>query len=246
MDSWHFDALTRSLTEAGTRRGVLGLLATLPILGGLLALVDHDDGDAQGRRRRRKKRHKHGKGRRRKHHTHCTAKSRARTCAGRCGIVKNNCQKKVDCGSCLCDPPCLACHVCNNGGCIPCPACCDADGNCQDGDTNAACGSNGACVVCTGQDACQNQQCVCVPNCDGKTCGPNGCGDECGPGCAPCEVCFQGDCLHVCDGSDCCDNGICTDGTGDSACGTDGNACVTCTPPETCGGGNPGTPGVCG
>jgi hypothetical protein len=185
MDSRHFDALTRHLTEVGTRRGLLGVLATLPVLGGLFALLDLDDGGAQGRRRRRKKRHKHGRGRR-KRHTHCKANSKVKTCAGKCGIVTNNCQKKVDCGSC------------------------------------------------------------CVPDCAGKVCDDDGCGGECGPGCAPCETCFQGECFHVCDGSDCCDNGICTEGKGDSACGRDGDLCVTCTPPQTCGGGNPGTPGVCG
>ncbi len=185
IDSRHFDALTRRLSKAGTRRGVLGLLGDLPILGALLALVDHDDGAAQGRRKRRKKRHKHGKGRHRRRHTPCTAKSKAKTCAGTCGIVTNNCQKKVDCGTCVCDPPCDICDICDRGVCIF--------------------------------------------------------------RCAPCEVCLgDGSCVHVCDGSDCCDNGICTDGTGDAACGRDGDACVTCTPPRTCGGGNPGTPGVCG
>ena len=33
MDARHFDTLTKSLSMANTRRGLLGLLATLPILG---------------------------------------------------------------------------------------------------------------------------------------------------------------------------------------------------------------------
>jgi hypothetical protein len=319
MDANRFDYLTLALSEAGTRRGLLGLLATLPVLGGLVVLLDFDEVDGKGRRKRRKKRHKHGKGRDKGKHKKqkCKPRSRTTTCSGKCGPVKNNCKKMVDCGSCDCDPSCGACETCtdalicepcdpccdevccgqpnaichadsgaccvpdskaqtcnnqcrdvinncgvsvdcgpctcpggcpacqvcdaeigecipdssqeggdcgqdgqvcqsdgtcsceasscpscttceNDGFCAACADCCDGNGVCQDGDTDTACSSSGTCDVCTGQEECQNQTCVCVPDCAGRTCGPDGCGGQCG----------------------------------------------SCTLPDTCGGG--GTPGVCG
>jgi hypothetical protein len=163
MDVARFDRLTRALTEAGTRRGMLGLLATLPVLGSLFALLDRDDVDAQGRRKRRKKRHKHGKGRRRKHHKHCKAKSKAETCAGKCGQVTNNCKKTVDCGSCSCDS-----SKCANG-------CCDARGQCQV-DNNLFCGTGG--VACSA--ACPTSQV-----CSGGVC------TDCSTACGGCEYCAR-------------------------------------------------------
>ena len=52
MDHDAFDALTRALSEAGSRRGLLRLLATLPVLGGLISLLDPDEADTRGRRHR--------------------------------------------------------------------------------------------------------------------------------------------------------------------------------------------------
>jgi hypothetical protein len=324
MDARTFDRLARSLTEAGTRRGLLGLLATLPLLGGLLALFrDVDETDAKGRRKRRKKPHKHGKGngRHRKGKRKCKPLARTTVCAGKCGKVKNNCKKTIDCGSCACTPPCDECFTCQEGpttpgACVPdpdqqgepcgsdgqvcqadgecrcsgdscgacrtcerdgtcagctgccdggtcveacgdcqvcdtgqcrgCPDCCDANGVCQEGDTNAACGSSGTCEVCTGQDECQGQSCICIPACGGKVCGPDGCGDDCGPGCAACETCLgDGTCSDPCGGSGCCAGSTCADGESNSACGRNGQACQVCSGTGvTCGGG--GTPGVCG
>src|SRR5688500_14760044 len=109
MDDRHFDTLTLVFTGGDSRRRLLGLLATLPILGGLLGILSPEETDAKGRRKRRKKRHKHGNRRRRAHgrgKKKCRAESAAQTCAGKCGSVTNNCQKSVDCGSCLCNPRC--------------------------------------------------------------------------------------------------------------------------------------------
>lgn len=161
METRHFDRLTRALSKAGPRRGLLGLLAGLPVLGGLAALLDSEEMDAKGRRRRRMKAHKHGRGRRRKHRKNkkCQAQSTAETCAGKCGSVTNNCQKTVDCGSCACNPPCDACSVCNEATrtCVADPsqngATCAGSGTatsvCCNGDCCAGCcGSDGSCGAC--------------------------------------------------------------------------------------------------
>ena len=173
MDARSFDRLTRALSEASTRRRLLALLPTLPVLSGLIAL-DDDAVDAKGRRKRRKKRHKHGNGRRR---TQCQPNSRTRTCSGgKCGPVRNNCKQTVDCGSCDCPAPCDTCFVCQGGPnapgvCVPdpeqngepcglgrrcndlgqcvcdsvsCPSgCCDAQGQCQI-DNDDSCAASGA------------------------------------------------------------------------------------------------------
>jgi hypothetical protein len=136
MDVRHgdFDTLTRALGEAGTRRRLFGLLATLPVLGGLFALLGFgEDAEAKGRRRRRKKGHKHGKGhgRHRKGKRKCKAHSRARTCAGKCGPVKNNCKKTVTC-PCGCDVCATNCAFTTIQAAIDDPAT-------QDGDTITIC-----------------------------------------------------------------------------------------------------------
>jgi hypothetical protein len=166
MDAQRFDRLARALTAAGSRRGLLRLLAMLPILGGLVALLDLDAAEGKGRRRRRKKAHKHGKGRRRTHHKHnCKPNSLAKSCAGKCGLVKNTCKKTVDCGSCPAGATCCgngcadlqidpthcgdcltACSgttpICEAGSCVPCsaPRTCPVGGCCADDGSCQGCG----------------------------------------------------------------------------------------------------------
>jgi hypothetical protein len=187
MDARQFDALARTLTAQGTRRGLLGLLVTLPVLGGLVALLDPMESEAAGRRRRRKKRHKHGKGRRRQHHKTCNAESKAKTCAGKCGIVKNTCKKKVDCGSCVCDPLCLVCQVCDEAtqSCVADP-----------GQLGAACGDGQVCQS-DGRCACSGESCGACRTCasDGTctTCLSNNSLCEDGT-CVACDVCLSGEC----------------------------------------------------
>jgi hypothetical protein len=223
MEAQHFDALTRTLCEVGSRRGVLGLLATLPVLGGLFALLDPNDADAKGRRRRRKKAHKHGKGRRRKHHRKkCKAQSTAKTCAGTCGPVKNNCKKTVDCGPCACDPPCPACQICNvvTATCVPDP---DQLGE-PCGEPGQICLNDGACACTTFDPA----TCPACTSCGGDgTCqGCSGCcdGETCVPDCGECRVCDDGQCVSC---PDCCDNGTCVANC-PSCQACDGGQCRSC------------------
>lgn len=54
MEASQFDRLTKSLTDAGTRRRLLGALATVPVLGGLAEAIDEAGAKAgKGKRRRR-------------------------------------------------------------------------------------------------------------------------------------------------------------------------------------------------
>ena len=70
MATERFDRLVKSLSTGGTRRGLLRLLATLPVAGGLLTRLEEvvqGQGNSAvvgggGRRRRRKDRHRHDPG----------------------------------------------------------------------------------------------------------------------------------------------------------------------------------------
>lgn len=202
MDGRHFDHLARMLSEAGTRRGLLGLLSALPVLGGLLALFDPEPAEAKGRRKRRKKRRKRRKGRDKdkgkKQHKNkkqrCKPHARTRTCAGQCGVVKNNCKKPVDCGPCTCNPPCGSCETCTGDFvCEACEPCCDGDCCTQ---ANAVChAETGACCVPHSHAQTCDRQCGEVRNNCGiiEDCGPCTCGE----GCAFCRVCDErtGECV---------------------------------------------------
>ena len=154
MDARDFDRLTRALVRGGTRRGLIGLLAGLPVLGGLVAFFSEDEAAAKGRRKRRKKRHKHGKPHKR-HRRKCRGQARKTLCAGRCGTVRNRCGKRINCGPCNCDPTCLICQTCDT-----------VSGQCVDKADDTACGACGSC-----------QGGICVPFADGTCCDDGVCVD---------------------------------------------------------------------
>jgi hypothetical protein len=249
VDAKRFDHIARTLSASGTRRGVLHLLAGLS-LGRLLASLTGDDESVAKRRKKGKPQanqkgkqrlgadnHKHG-GRRRKHrkkrnHHHeprkpCSPESIAQTCAGKCGSVKNNCRKMVDCGPCDCDPPCGACETCSGDFvCEPCDPCCDdvcctqANAVCH-ADSGACCGPDSTAQTCGGQ-------CGDVVNNCGVTVD---CGDcTCGGGCPACQVCDAetGDCVPDLqqEGDTCGEAGQVCQSDGDCAC--DATSCPDCT-----------------
>jgi predicted outer membrane repeat protein len=215
VDQTRFDALIRALSAAGTRRGLLGLLVALPGLGGLTETVAAGDVHEAGRRKRRKKRHKHGDGRDHgKQKQPCQPESHAKTCAGTCGAVTNNCQQPVDCGPCSCAPACPACQTCDAvaGQCLPDPAqegqecgagqTCRADGRCRcdasSCDTCEICQEDGACSApCSGEGCCAGDHCE--PGDSIDACGIDG--GTCQV-CAKDERCWKGRCVcgDVCAG----------------------------------------------
>jgi hypothetical protein len=185
VDHQRFDHLARILTTLGSRRQVLGVLASVPLGSGLLQILDPAEIAAKDRRRRRKHRHKrrkepgsrnHGDKRdgkkRSKPQRSCTPDSIAQTCDGRCGSVQNNCQQPVDCGSCACEPACGACFTCQDerntpGMCVFDPA--------QQG---KPCGDPGQVCLAGGVCACDATSCD-APD----TCGGGGVDGACG--CTP-------------------------------------------------------------
>ena len=138
MDPRHFDALSRVLATVDSRRSLVALLASPPVLGGLLGSLFPKETEAGGRRKRRKKAHKHGKGRRRKKHkqkpqcTPTTCVTQGKTC----GEIPDGCGGTLQCGTCANPTP-----VCNSNVCTACT-------NASQCGTGAIC-CGGSCTVST-------------------------------------------------------------------------------------------------
>ena len=107
MDVRHFDALTRAVSAATSRRSLLGVLALLPLVRGAFAHNQPQGAVASAHHRHGKRRHKrgHGKG------NTCHPKPLTQICAGRCGTVTNSlsCGVAVDCGTTCPDPNTTCC-----------------------------------------------------------------------------------------------------------------------------------------
>lgn len=118
MHADRFDVMMRAVTLP-TRRAALGLT-----LSGVLAFLGLDDAEVKRKKRKRKKSKK------------CKPQSLAKTCAGKCGPVTNNCKKTVDCGA-ACGPGslCLAgiCEACGMFGDPCCPGNICVGGFCIEG-----------------------------------------------------------------------------------------------------------------
>ncbi|MGB0591558.1 MAG: hypothetical protein ACPGU1_17935, partial [Myxococcota bacterium] len=118
-------------------------------------------------------------------------------CGGVCGTCIGQDVCDIE-GQCICEPSCAADKPCGSDGC------------------------GGDCGACPSWEACEAGQCVCAPDCDGKTCGTDGCGGSCGQ-CTGQEACQGGACVCVpdCDGKSC----------GDDGCG---GSCGACAPGVDC------------
>jgi hypothetical protein len=189
MDNDRFDALTRGLS---TRRTAL-----ISLLGSSLALFlgltqpeeagAHDPAAAcwrlpdPARRRRcviRARRHK------RKQHT-CRSQPKAVTCAGRCGRVRNNCRKGVNC-TCPAGETCLGngtcSRICEPGGApVNCPAGCECGTDALEGGIHCTPGTIEECaqvpIVCTSTAQCPVGHFCSLPICNGQS--------RCVPVCQP-------------------------------------------------------------
>jgi hypothetical protein len=218
MGARHFDHLARTLGTAGSRRGLLGLLATLPVLGGLVALLDVEEPGASGRRKQRQERRTRSGHRQRldaekNKSKKCKPKPKTKTCAGKCGIVKNNCKKKVNCGSCDCKTECPDCFICQDQGPTT-PAVCVVD-PAKVGDP---CGSDGQVCQPDGACACQAGSCPDnAPICDAGACVPCTTDTQCESGGLG-DLCCSGRCQECCGDGDCsgatpaCNEGTCVCG----------------------------------
>jgi hypothetical protein len=200
MDAGRFDRIVRALAIASTRRGILRILRALPSAG-LLAAVLGDEMEGAKRRKRREPAHhrdhlsaakKHKKKKKKK----CKPQTAAQTCAGKCGSVLNNCKLRVDCGSCACDPPCVACQHCNAATGV-----CQSDSD-QLGDAcgqpGQFCQDDGACACdassCAACQSCQptglcSATCDGIGCCNGATCQPGTANDACGTNGETCQIC---------------------------------------------------------
>jgi hypothetical protein len=292
MDARRFDELARAMSAAGPRRGLVRLLAVLPFADWLTLLTgedaslakrrrkgrgqDRDKDQGKGRQKVGSDNHKH-EHRRRKHnlphkHKHdnknkkkkCKPESTAQTCGSKCGPVKNNCKKSVDCGSCACEPTCTVCKICN-----PETTQCEADpaqvgDPCGDGlvcqeDGQCACQGNscGGCRACEGGECVPDPSVVCTPSdqcheageCDpetGQCTTPrkeDGASCDDGDPCTQYDTCQNGECVGTpkdCSSeSDVCNDGVCR---ADGTCGTrpkqDGTGCNadnnSCTSGDSC------------
>ncbi len=187
----------------------------------------------------------------------------SQTCAGCCmggvcqtGMLDTACGtggavcKSCGAGSCnkgVCGTKPAACSTSSCGGC------CQND-KCMSGSSQQACGQNGeVCKQCTGGTACHKGTCKpcgleTCPNgcCQNMTCmngnTPSACGAS-GGACTACtqdQECKAGACHTVvkkCSASNCsgcCQGEVCQNGDQDSACGSGGATCQTCTGTMKC------------
>ena len=120
-----------------------------------------------------------------------------------CGAGGITCQNCSSAGR-ICNQPGSYCAFIPTCGAVTCPSgCCDAQGNCRSGRTDAECGSTGQrCVDCTSTAQACAPQGFCY---NGTHCGADNCG-----GC-------------------CTATGSCGDGSTSAACGQFGVLCDNCT-----------------
>ena len=244
MDPARFDGLTRVLSQASSRRGVMAFLAALPLAGVLTTLSD-DEAVAERPRNRLQRRtgQRNRKQRNRKSHKNHNQKQNGGGLGGsQCGATGSVCTQDSDCCTNNCFGFACAERVtsCGQGStatrCQP-PAKGCAGNQCCHG--SLACGDTccqGAANQCNPANAC------CVPNCAGRQCGDDGCGNggTCGS-CQPGQTCdaATGTCQgRVACSAQNCPNGCC-DAEGNcqsntrEACGTGGAVCAPCSGQDT-------------
>jgi hypothetical protein len=83
---------------------------------------------------------------------------------GNCGVCNHACAAGDVCVNAVCTVGAQdggAADVISSCGPVNCSGCCDANGTCQAGETNQACGlGGGACGICSNPKACTNGACL--------------------------------------------------------------------------------------
>ncbi|MFT4040385.1 MAG: hypothetical protein QM692_19550 [Thermomicrobiales bacterium] len=229
MEDSRFDHLVRAIAGAASRRTLLG--AALPVLGAGLAFLDPEGTEARKRRHKGKGASAEKKRKRKKRKKTpaatttlpptCTPDAPTTTCAGKCGPVTNNCFQTIECGSCVCDPPCGECMTCDvpTATCVPEPLGepCGAGPSCANGlqHPQDTCDGAGFCQT-SGDIPCQPYRCagaVCGTACDD----PFACDETAFCNASnQCEVKFgQG---QPCDGAIECASGACCNNVCEQCC----------------------------
>ena len=193
MDPSAFDTVARSIAQRGTRRGLVRLVASLPLVG-FLAKVGAEEAAAerpidrlrrrtpQRNRKQRNKNNNQNNNNNKKNKNNTTTKNTPQSTQGQCTAKK-------------------------------CPQGCCAGRTCAAGDSAAQCGTGGvACQACATGQRCVNGACVCDTSsgcsgcCAGGSCVPPGqqttqqCGSN-GAACAECGTgltCLNGGCFKTC------------------------------------------------
>jgi hypothetical protein len=158
MDDRRFDAFTKTLSNGGSRRGVLQTLGTsaLAAVAARLGLAE----DAGAKKKRKNKKKKKCKG----NTTKCGKKA---CCNANQTCVGGKCLAKEGNAGCVVDTDCRPGEVCQNGSCVPEPEPepdCVENGDCSLGDECIA----GTCVFVQGtcdatDDHCSVTEALCNP-----------------------------------------------------------------------------------
>jgi hypothetical protein len=231
MESNRFDALSRSLATAGTRRRLLGFLASLPLAARLTG-VEETPVAARGRQAGHHQTHKQRDRARDQHHKQRGQDAKSEACiptGQRCPAKKPRGKKGKKLG---CDDCCQGSFTTDETGAKICG--CQPNGSACTEDTATSCCS-GFCFggTCQATTPCSAE---CSGCCDGSgTCQAGTTVAVCGKDGATCSAC-SGD-------TPLCKRGVCTGCTNQSQCPanticTGSGACLTC---DVCASGCPFT-----
>jgi hypothetical protein len=238
MEGSTFDRLARAVSTAGSRRRLLGVLASVG-LGGLLSQLDDASTEAKRKRHGRRRSHRPGK---HKDNRKGKRKGGKGIGGGQCGTTGSDCSQDSDCCANNCFD--FACaekvRTCGTGDtakqCLPPAKGCAGETCCYG---PLACGDR-CCDAPANQ--CNPQGACCAPNCADRQCGDDGCGagGTCGS-CSADQTCDDatGQCVSTCSAQTCPDGccdaaGRCQLGFSRQACGKNGEACQECASGQTC------------